>query len=554
MVHTLKRIYLYTAATFALLFTAGVTINLLINLFYLAGLLPRTTFDDGGYTPPPPSSQDIEQSVVLFFVTALLVGAIFGGGHYWLIRRDARSDPGADGGPTRHVFLNGLLALAALVGVPTALAALAGIDQSTGYIDTAIPLSFALVSGLVFLLVFLERARVQPAGRAAVLIRQIHEDGVQAVLLVIASVTLVSAVSAFIHWALVQTNVVQPVCFPLFGEGPAASASATFCSTPIISPLLEVVFILAAWGGYVWLGAWSRGRVLQRILWFAALGYGLVWLLAGIALAFYTGLAVLYGAPGAWQQSLDDSLPFVGTLLTSVLIIVPYLLWIQWLAAQKPDFRRTILQGLLALSAAVSISFFLVGLILTLEGVVEQLVPAGSTLDAKGWATAMGMLIAGLGYPFLWWRLRRESDPAQEGPMIPRRVYVLAVLAATAIGAIIAAVIITYQIVALLLGLPFADVLTARRGGVILLVLGAMALSHLWQLRADLRAIHARAAAQPAPKPEPGAGAPQEAAALPMGAPASGTPETLESILRAVAAGALDPAAAAARIRRLPAL
>src|SRR5215472_14551659 len=151
MVQTLKRVYLYTAATFALLFTAVVTISLLDTLLRVAGMLPYDVSFDGsiGSTDLPPDSQQVTQIVVLFLVTAVLVGAFFGGGHYWLIRRDARSDPGADGGPTRHVFLNGLMALAALVGVPAGLEALGGIDQTPGFHDLAISLSFALVAALV---------------------------------------------------------------------------------------------------------------------------------------------------------------------------------------------------------------------------------------------------------------------------------------------------------------------------------------------------------------------------------------------------------------------
>ena len=121
------------------------------------------------------------------------------------------------------------------------------------------------------------------------------------------------------------------------------------------------------------------------------------------------------------------------------------------------------------------------------------------------------MLVAGLGYPFLWLALARSSNPARGGPTIPRRVYVLVVLAGTAIGALIAAVFMVYQTVASALGLASADPLIARRSAVILVVLGAMALYHLWVLRADLRVSHAQAAAQPVPAPVVAqAGAPQE--------------------------------------------
>ncbi len=544
MVHTLKRIYLYTAAAFALLFTAGVAIYLLDTLLNLAGLRPYyVNFDgsiDPSFAPPPPDSQQVAQSVVLFLVTAVLVGGLFGGGHYWLIRRDARGEPGADAGPTRHIFLNGLLALAALVAVPAGLTVLSEIDRTPGYHDLAISLSYALVAGLVFAFILLERRRVRPAGRAAPIIRQIQEDGMQAVLLVIASIFFFMAVAAVIRWALANGSVVQPTC--TFSNSPAEVTFGACASLPLLSPVLAALFAVASWGFYIWLAAWSRGAVLQRIVWYGALGYGLVWLLYGITQAVYTALAPLFGDAEAWQEALNSSLPFVGSLLTGVLITLPYALWIRRMAARMLPLQEAIQQGLVAIPAALSAGFFLAGVILLLGGLVERVVPAGSPPDADGWATAVGALVAGAMYPLFWLRLRRMSDPAQEGPTIPRRVYVLALLAGTAIGALIAAVFMVYQIAASLLSLGSADPHLARVSAVILLVLGATALYHLWQLRADLRASHARAAAQPTPAPA-AAGASQE--------PVIQAAETLEAILQEVAAGRLDPPSAAARIRGL---
>ncbi len=550
MVHTLKRIYLYTAATFALLFTAAVAAYMLDTLLELGGMLPYYVNSDGSieteFFASPPTSQEGLQSIILFLITAVLVGGLFGGGHYWLIRRDARSDPGADGGPTRHIFLNGLLALAALTTVPAGLAALSDIDLTEGSHNPALALSFALVGALVFTYIFLERGRVSPAGRAAPAIRQIQEDAMQGILLIIASAVVFSAITSVIRWAFVNGNVVAPEeCFSF-----RTNTVVPCAPPPLLSPILTTLFAAASWSFYVWLSAWSRGAVLQRILWYAALGYGVIWLLYGISFAAYTAFAPLFGDANAWQEALENSLPFVGALLVGALIIVPYTLWTQRVAARLPQLREAIHQGIAAIPAALGAAFFLAGLILILSGLVEQGVPAGRPPDADDWATAVGALIAGLIYPPLWLWLRRASDPSQAGPTIPRRVYVLALLAGTAIGALSAAVFMVYQIVASVLGLDH-DPLVARQSAVILLVLGAMALYHLWQLRADLRVTRARlAAAQPTPAPVP---------PLPEPAPQAAEttavlPETLEAILRDVAAGTLDPASAAARIRSLPKL
>lgn len=542
---TLKRVYLYTAATFALLFTAAITIIFLYTLLNAAGMLPQFINSDGsiGYTYSPPDSQTVEQIVVLFVITVVLVGGLFGGGHYWLIRRDARSDPGSDAGVVRHLFLNGLMALAALFGVPYGISALNSIDQTVGFHDPATALAFVLVAAAVFAFVFLERGRAAPAGRAAPIIRQIQEDGVQAILLIIASVFVYIAITSLFRYAFTNTGAVQPPeCFQF--SGPGGPTTVPCAPLPLLSPILAALFAIAAWVFYVWLGHWSRGAVLKRILWYAAFGYGLVWLLYGVAQGIYTATSPLFGDASAWQEALDGSLAFVAELLTGLLIATPYALWLRRLAQREPRLREASWQGVLAVPAALSAVFFLTGLSMLLGGLVEQVV-GGNPPDAQGWATAVGILVAGLGYPVLWVWLRRISNPARSGPIVPRRVYVLVILAGTAIGALIAAVFMVYQIVAGVLGLASANAQLARQSAVILVVLGALALYHLWQLRADLRVIHARL---PAAKPEP-----SQAVATPVdqtAAPAS-APETLESILQQVAAGALDPASAAARIRGL---
>ncbi|GEM_PF-2528302 len=552
MVHTLKRVYLYTAATFALLATAGVTVRLLYLLLQASGLREHYFDPFGGVQySPPPTTQDIEQGVLLFAIVALLVGLLFGGGHYWLMRRDARSDPGADGGGTRHTFLNGLMALSILIVVPAAITALSDVDKSIGDVDTALPLAFVLVFVLLFGLVVWERARVPPASRTARVMRQIQENGVQGILVIIASAVIFNGISNLIGWVLVKNNaIIGPGCIyitPLDGSSPPTLA---YCPPmPLLSPILTVLFAIAAWGLYAWLGAWNRGAVLQRVLWYAAWGYGVIWLLVGVALGIYTGAGVLFSAPDAWQEALYNYLPFIGALITGALIATPYGFWLRRMAERAPERGQAIQQGMLAISAAVSAAYFLVGAILLLQGAFEQLVPIGSPIGADGWATAVGALVAGLAYPFLWIALWRDSDPARPGPIIPRRAYVLVLLAATGIGAVVAAAVTAYQIAAIFLSLPFADALVARRAAVVLLVLGALALAHLWRLRADLRALHARAAAeQPAPA---GAAAPAVPSAPPA-APADHGAETLETILSAVAAGTLDPITAAARIRSLP--
>jgi len=584
MLQTLKRVYLYTGVTFALLLTAGFGISLLITLFHAAGLLPRY-FDGTEYvteTYLSPTSQQVLDSVVFFVVVLVVAGLLFGGGHYWLIRRDARGDPQADAGPTRHTFLNGLLALSALIAVPAGLAALAEIEPQNGSsADIAVPLAFALVFALVFLLVALERVRVRLAGRPAGIIRQIHENALQIILLFTAISFLAIAITTLIQWLLVTGNLAVGNCF----NQPTSLNTIGTCPPSVVGPVLDAIFALAAWGLYVWLGRWAWGSPLERVAWFIAFGYGLIWLLVGVQMLVNTIAATPFGVGNAWQPALNNGLPFIGTMLTGIVIALLYLRWLLSVYNSAPlaHRRSAARQGVLAIAAALSSLFFLSGAVEVLDGLVEQLIPNGMRLDANGWAVATSVLVAGLGYLPLWLALRRTSDPAQAGPVIPRRAYVLAVLIYTAIPAVIALVVLIVQLVAIPLNLDIANAPTARFSAVAFLVLGVTAIYHLLRLLTDLRLNRVRAATAPpeqvsygatlvniAPDPLATTGlasavpAPGDQDTLvgsvtgqPMPAERFGDQDTLvsattlESILQEVAAGTVDTTTAAARIRSL---
>jgi hypothetical protein len=558
MAQTFKRIYLYIAATVALLITAFVAVNLLGDLFRLAGLGEQYPPDVTGL-PPTPSSATITLDLLFFGIVFVVIGLGFGGVHYWLIRRDARADPGALGGATRHVFVNGLMALSTLIVVPNALTVLSRLGQANLYFtDSGGPLAFAVVFALVFLLVEWERRRAQPVGRAASLMRKIHENLLQGILLIIASFFVYYAIKEVVEYVLVQNGTLAVDCnFP---------TPLSVCEAPSLpGPLAQALFAIAAWGLYVWLGFWDQRSRLRWVLRFVAFGVGIIWLLVGLASLVNTVAGSALGVSDAWQTSLASDLPFIGELLTGTLIALPYFLWIRRVGRVSPEVATASNQGLLAVPAGLSAGLFLAGLALVLSGLVEKIIPGGQPPDAQGWATALAFLVAGLGYLPLWLALRRASDPAQAGPVIPRRVYVLILLAGTAIAAVGLFVTSLYQFLAESLGIGQGNDLLARQTLVAALVTGVTALYHLWQLRVDLRLLHARQAAAQSAAPAgvaagPGAAQVSQPAGLgqtsgPITLPSpNGAGETLEGILGEVAAGVLQPAAAAARIRALPTL
>jgi hypothetical protein len=536
VIQTLKRIYLYTATTFAVLFSAGITINLLSTLFALAGMRPLMYTATGLAESPPPSADEVLQSVILFVVGWVLVGLLFGGIHYWLIRRDARSDPGADGGPTRHLFLNGLLALAALFTISFALPVLSSIGDRSTFRDNAFSLAFALTALAVFVLVLAERRRAAPVKRAAKVIRQVQEHFLEAILLVIGSIILFSAIQTQISRVLLTNGLAHTMCYD---TSPVQFGPPLLIPCPpplVLGPWLQAAFMLVAWGTYTWMGAWDRRSMVRWIVRFSALAYGLTWFLVGIELAVRTGAAVMFHEANAWQAALDNGVPFVGTLLTGALIALLYFLWIQRADVASISAKQARRQGLLGLPAALSFAFLLIGGSLTLSWTVEQVVPAGHLANVNDWAQAIGFLVAGGAWLPLWLVFQRASDPSRDGPILPRRGYVLAVLAYTGIATVAAAVFAIYQLLEAALGLGIADHLVARQSATIAVVVGAAALYHVQRLRVDLRILHAR---QPAP-------------VVPSLADVPGTsPGTLEEILQEAVAGRMEVDAAAARIRAL---
>src|SRR6266436_2077554 len=108
MARNLYRFYLYTVFIAMLIFA---TVGLGRLLQPLLAFTPL-----GGTYPGVPSSSDIVQAVV-FFLISLVIASLLGGLHYWLLRRDMRSDPAAGQSAIRAFFLN----IAALIVAPFAV-------------------------------------------------------------------------------------------------------------------------------------------------------------------------------------------------------------------------------------------------------------------------------------------------------------------------------------------------------------------------------------------------------------------------------------------------
>src|SRR5262245_45943242 len=152
---TVYRTYLYLVFTLLLTFTTFATAQFLAAEFHTNGLDgPMQPFEQAN------ASAQLTQATVLAVVSWVVV-LIFGGLHYWLIRRDMATDPGAIGGPVRSLFLN----LAELgSGITAAIAggvALTRIGTEDRY-GTSGALGSAIAYAALFTLLEVERRRGQP--------------------------------------------------------------------------------------------------------------------------------------------------------------------------------------------------------------------------------------------------------------------------------------------------------------------------------------------------------------------------------------------------------
>jgi MFS family permease len=155
--------------------------------------------------------------------------------------------------------------------------------------------------------------------------------------------------------------------------------------------------------------------------------------------------------------------------------------------------------------------------------------------EPAAWATALALLITGLGSIPAILRLQRHS--VRERIAAPYRAFVLGSLAAGALAGAIGAVIALYALGTVLLGAGLTDwQLTARTGAVVFVIGGVIAGIYGWIASREhaftLIATRAPAGAAEEPAPAP-------------------RPDTVEAVLDAFAAGNMSREEAASQIHEI---
>ena len=525
MARNLYRVYLYFVSLVMLVFAAVGAFMLLSNLLAQTALR-------GSYAPVPTQQEVVQQ--VVFAVVAWVIAGIVGGLHYWLIRRDMRSDPAAGKSAVRSFFLNGAEAIAALIALAAGVSALSGLGSSfPSQFDASGSVAAALIAGAVFAVLELERRRTRAAPGLATVFQRLHLFGVPLIFLVFyASNFVLSAIRETVGAVLYSAGAV-----PLCSANEAFSApNAGAC---FMGPRLEflwgaVVLIVGAWIGYAVLAREDTHSSLRAVTHILGFAVGAIFTVVGVERAVELVFRALLGVPVYWGDIIT-SYDFIAPLIFGLATALAYGLWLRRESAELPMGTETTGLVVTAISGVILAVPFWFGVGLLLNNAVESMFSAGFPPTQQDWAMSLALVVAGIAYVPIEYYLRGRS--ARTGNTGPRRGFVFALLAGGALTGAIGAVVMLYAIGTNLLSAPVADWQhVARIGAVALLVGVVITIVYLWQ--ASREGFFRPAAKKPELAPE-----------APLVAPA--VPDSLEGVLDAFAAGTITQEAAIKRIHEI---
>jgi hypothetical protein len=439
MLRGLYRFYLYVVFI-AMLFFAVSGVQRVLQI-----LLAQTPLKSQYETAPGHS--EVVQAVV-YAAIAVFIAAIIGGLHYWLIRRDIRSDASAGGGGIRSFFLNfveaGILPLA--VGIGASSITSLGIQNSYGSTEA---IAFAITTLAAFAFLEWERRRSQPDPGAPIIFQRLHLYGVQLILLFILTPS----------WLGTIGQLFDSLFFG--GRGTHTTPCGGFTTCPgsgpnLLSLALSTLLILFFWLGYSFLSRDDTSSMIRRVVHLISLGYGVIFIIIGL----YRGLELIVLALLKIPAGLSDfSGPFaeydvLSPLSLGVLIIAAYGLWLRKAARTQPQKEEATV-SLIALSIAAALFgvTFWYGCGLLIFNLLEQAAPSNTPLTTEGWATAYAIIVSGIAYIPLDIFLRRRSEKL--GIVAPLRGFVFALLGGGILALAIGGATALYAYGTSLLGTPF---------------------------------------------------------------------------------------------------
>jgi hypothetical protein len=488
MARALYRVYLYLVCVVLLGFVAYSIGNLLGNLLLLTPLR--------GQYETAPDSRAVAQSVVLA-VVALIVSGVLGGLHYWLIRRDIRSDGDAALGAVRASALNLVLVVSGLIALFSGISVLQRIGYAIGG-GVAGGVAVALTALAVYALVEWERRRGLPRTDAARDLERLQMYGVSTIALIAGIFVVQSAVRLTLIAIFLGTHLLTDPCQWSYTGPPACDVTG-----PLVGQWLAVVWVIAFLVYYALQARGDKGSILRLLAHYTGLLIGLVAAIVGVQqLAELVMRAVLRVAP-LTAEVIVNQYDFVPPLLFGALVVTVYVRWLLTEGAQtRLGAEGTRLTVLAVAGITLGVPLYL-GVYWLLNAVVESAVHGGFAPSTATLATGVAALLAGALHPFLAELLRRRSTA--DAPIGPRRALIFAGLAAGALMAAIGIAIVLYLLISNLIGTaPAGDwAAQARQAGEVALVGLYLAGIHGWRLYGDRKIVLRPSQAEPLQKGSP---------------------------------------------------
>jgi hypothetical protein len=521
MARNLYRFYLYVVFVSMLIFATIGLSTFLQSLFSLTGLR-------GSYSSAP-SSAAITQTGV-FFGVSWFIAALIGGLHYWLIRRDMRSDPATGGSNAiRSFFLNVQELIVAPIAIGAGATTISQLGQSND-VTNGLAITFATLA-LVGVLEW-ERRRATAGTAVGLFFQRFSLYGIQFILLI-----------ELIINSTLALNVLVDALF--FG---GTTYHTLICGDPLLAgchgPNALIYVAAALWVALFWIayglaGRKAAGSLLQRIAYFISFAIGVIFALYGVGQAIALGILNVSGTHVA-TADVVQMYNFTSSLVVGLLVIAVYTLWLRSATSQQSipsvawqialSIEEAIVAGLMALA-------FYTGVALVLLNLFE------SPVSINTWSGPLASLITGIGYVAFDIHLYRRRKQDVPGAVDARRGFVFALLGGGVLATAIGGAFALYTVISNALGSPLDNWQHLARSGAAAVAVGLVILVVYFVLanREKLLVRTSKNAAQVGPSVAPAPGVATPVAQL-----------TIEEVLDELLSGKLSRDEAAARLREIP--
>jgi len=481
MARSLYRFYLYAMFVVLVTFAVSATSQLLTTLFTFTPLR-------GEYASAP-AQTDLVRSLVFALVSWLTSGTL-GGLHYWLIRRDLRSEPAAGTSAIRAFFLNATEAAGTLLVVPLVGFALIENWAFNASGNVAYAAGIALPTLTMIGLFEWERRRARVQRGAALIFQRLHFFGVQLILLFF----LASAFSV----------AIRPLINGVFFGGHIGCNLNSECSSYNLTGLVvTLLWFTCGWLIYGFLTSQDSSRLVRMIMHGISLAFGIGFALVGVFLGLELAVSPLFHLPISAGDILGSgaSHDFVSPLLSGLLIIaISHWLLRDLSHRHLVDLRiRRLSEQTIA--AVLLAGTFWWGCAYLLYNLLQAVAPAPTGPDGNSWVLTIALILSGLSYIPLDLSIQRRFTLDPTATIGPRRGLVLALLGASILAVAIGGATALYTWLTAVLGSPLTNWPQVAHAGLAAATVGVIVASiYLWTIRAEhLFTRHSTPVQPPAP-------------------------------------------------------